>query len=145
MCRAVCGECEQEFPYPSLNDFAYGEFILHRQDGRSFCYLHAIDNAVWDFVSARVQPLKNVPVRSSGVILQEVVARLADKSDGQPFTMRMVCPHCKSHHFRDWGRERISVAEVPDATFQSFASLDKRGKESLIRELEKQVRAEPSD
>lgn len=142
MCKAVCGDCEGEFPYPWLGDFAYGDFILHREDGCGFCYLQAIDNDVWDFVAARVRPGRNVHVSESGAILQEVVARLADHAEGQSFTMEMVCPHCRSRRFGSWGGERVSFAEIPDASFQSFSSLDDRGKERLICELEKQVKAE---
>jgi hypothetical protein len=142
MCKAVCGTCEREFPYPSLGDFAYGEFILHSNDGSTFRHLYAINNEVWDYAAARVPPMQNVPVRESGGLLQEVVARLADDTEGRGFTMKMVCPHCRSHHFRDWGRERISVEEIPDATFQSFTSLDDEARENLLDKLEKEIVAE---
>ena len=142
MCNAVCGHCKRNFPYPSLGDFAYGDFILHREDGRAFRYLHAIENAVWDFVAARVKPKSQGAIRSSGVILQEVVARLTDPSEGHSFTIAMVCPYCKSRHFQEWGGEQASSEEISDATFHSFNSLDQSSKEPLVREIERLVNAE---
>jgi hypothetical protein len=139
---AVCGHCKRDFPYPSLGDFSYGLFILHREDGRAFRYLQASDNDVWDFVEARIKAPSNVPVASSGAVLQEVVARLADPSEGRSFTMEMVCPYCKSRHFHDWGGEQVSSEEIPDATFHSFNSLNQSAKERLIHELEKQILGE---
>lgn len=142
MCNAVCGHCKRNFPYPSLGDSEHGLFILNRDDGRAFRYLRTSDNAVWDFVAARIKPASNVPVRSSGAVLQEVVARLADHSEGRPFTIEMVCPYCKSRHFHDWGGEQVSSEEIRDATFHSFNSLDQSGKKRLVEELEALVNAE---
>jgi hypothetical protein len=140
MCNAVCAHCKRNFPYPSLGDFAYGSFILNREDGRAFRYLWAIDNSVWNFVAARVQEI--VRPGPGAAVLQEVVARLADRSEGRSFTMENVCPYCKSRHFRDWGREQVSQAEIADATFHSFTALDEKGKERLVKELERLVNAE---
>jgi hypothetical protein len=142
MCKAVCGDCKRAFPYPSLGDQSYGLFILHREDGRAFRYLQSIDNEVWNFVAARVQPRDPEPVRSTGAVLQEVVARLADPSEGRSFTMEMVCPYCRSRHFRGWEGEQVSTEEIPDATFQSFTALDDGAKDRLVRKLEMRVRAD---
>jgi hypothetical protein len=140
MCRAECGDCGKQFPYPFLGDFAYGGFILRRADGFSFCFLSAFDNPAWDFVSAHVQ--KKGHVQEWGPVLHEVIARLADKVDGHSLTTQGLCPHCGSHCFRDWGQERISWAEIQEVTFRSFTALDEQSKEALVHRLELEVVAE---
>ena len=140
MCNAVCARCKRNFPYPSLGDFSYGLFILHREDGRAFRYLQAIDHSAWDFVATRVHEIVRPGPGVS--VLQEVVARLTDRSEGRAFTMEMVCPYCKSRHFHDWGGEQVSIEEIHDATFHSFNSLDQSAKERLVEELERLVNAE---
>lgn len=137
--KAICAGCKREFPYPSLGDYAYGCFILHREDGRAFRYLQAVDNDVWDFVAARL-PAKT---DESITLLQEVVARLADRSESHSFTMAMVCPYCKSRYFRDWHGEDVASVEIPEATFQTFGALGNDDKESLVSKLANAIRAEP--
>jgi hypothetical protein len=141
MRNSVCAYCKHDFPYPSLGDFSYGLFILHREDGRAFRYLQATDHEVWDFVEAHVKS-RGGQRAGLGIVLQEVVARLADRSEGRSFTTDMVCPYCKSRRFRDWGGEQVSSAEIADATFQSFTALAESSKECLVEELERLVSAE---
>lgn len=144
MCKAVCGECCRDFPYPSLGEFAYGSFILTREDGQAYRYLEAIGNPVWDFVAARMPIPRNEADSPCVSVLQEVVARLADRSQGKLFTMDMVCPYCKSRRFRSWGGDDVSLAEIPDATFRAFTALDESSKQGLVKELKKLIHAEQS-
>jgi len=134
MCKATCADCGRQFPYPELGDFAYGEFILHRDDGQDFRYLQGLGNEVWDCAAAHV---------STG-ILQKVVARLVDAPAGRYFTIAMVCPCCGSRRFRDWGGEHLSSREIPSATFRAFSALGLAEKEGLLERLEHSLSAEPA-
>ena len=134
MCKAVCGYCARESPYPELGDFAYGQFILHRDDGQDFRYLQGLGNDVWDCAAAHV----------SAGLLQEVVARLADAPAGRYFTIAMVCPYCGSRRFRDWGGEQLSSRDIPSATFRAFAALGPAEKKGLLERLAHDLNAEPA-
>ncbi len=142
LCKAVCRSCGRDFPYPALGDFSYGSFVLHREDGRAFRYLRALDHAVWNFVEERIESEREPPANTRPSVLQEVIARLADRSEGLSFTMYMVCPYCKSRIFQTWGGEQISSEEIPDASFHTFSAMTIAGKVQLIAELRNQVKSE---
>jgi hypothetical protein len=135
LCKAVCANCQRDFPYPSLGDFAYGNFVLNRADGREFRYLQAGDNPIWDFVREFLKPHNTEQIE----VFQEVVARLADSSAGQTFTMKHVCPYCGSNRFRDWGSQYQSALELAEATFEAFNALPDHAKRQRVVELQQLI------
>jgi hypothetical protein len=137
--HAICSECRREHPIPHLGDFAYGQFILHRADGRSFRYLEGLNHDVWAFVSAhfpdpnQIRNLREQHVASS--VIQETVAHLSDPEEGHSFCMRSVCPSCGGRLFVYLDRDMIGPIEVPDATFMRFRSMDDAGKTEAVEHL----------
>jgi hypothetical protein len=135
MRSSICCDCCRKFKHPDLGDFAYGSFILSRNDGLAFRYLNAFKNPAWDFVAGRLQ------ARDS-TVLQEAVARIADASEGQSFTMSVVCPYCKSPNNRDDLGEPARTGKIPYATFEAFVAMDEHEKTEFIRKVEEQVRVD---
>ena len=136
---ATCDACSRTLPYPCLGDFAYGTFVLSREDGRAFRYLAAIGHPVW----RRVEEILGAD--ASPDVLQETVARVADKEENYRFTIGMVCRHCGSNRFRDWGHHRVGTITVEDATFTSFEALSQCERESMVAETAGRIQGEPRD
>ena len=140
MCSSVCCNCGRKLKHPVLGDFSYGSFILSRKDGLAFRYMDALENHAWDFVKTRLKASDNEPVKTHATLLQEIVARIADSSEGQAFTMSVVCPSCKSQHTRDEISMPITTEEIPYATFDTFMAMDEDGKIQLLEKVEERVR-----
>ena len=140
MCSSVCRDCGHKFKHPVLGDFSYGSFILTRKDGLAFRYMNALENPAWDFVNARLEAPDNDSVKAHATLLQEIVARIADSSEGPPFTMSVVCPCCKSRHTQDDINVPTTTEEIPYATFDAFMTMEEDGRIQMLEKIEARVR-----
>jgi hypothetical protein len=123
-----CASCGASFASPQLSELAYGEFVLTGMRGTVYAHLAAIGNEAWDFVQCVIP-------NADADTFQELVARLADPVDNQPFTMSHVCPACQSNDLASWGGDRIGSADVRNATFNAFLALPRSQRQRRVLKL----------
>ncbi len=133
--KTTCKNCNHEFTYPLLNDFAYGEFIFSGSDGISFRYLNAFESEVWGDISAIIKSngLSELDKNDSDVdAFQKIVGSAIEVVNGISFQLEGICPNCKSCDLVYSDNKMIENRDVPIASFTSFLRLTEPEKVKLV-------------
>src|SRR5258707_13237426 len=94
--EAKCGSCGEIFDYPTLSDFAYGEFIFCSENGRVHAYCEASNPAA--------KPIQGLLPEDCGAELyQSALPELAHPILGQHLRTEMRRPNCPSPNLERWG------------------------------------------
>ncbi len=115
--EAHCRACGRAFSHPGFGDFAYGHSVLCSTSGRHHATVDATS------VAARQVALTLDP--SDKRTLWQALAEAADPIDGESLTASIHCPHCASSDLSSWGGRVTGHRDVPEATFEAFASASK--------------------
>ena len=114
--EAKCGSCGEIFDYPTLSDFAYGEFIFCSENGRVHAYCEVSNPA-----AKLIQVL--LPEDCGAELYQSALAELADPILGQNLRTEMRCPKCTSPKLEYWGGKKTGSMWVKPTTYKSLLSL----------------------
>src|SRR5438067_778091 len=123
--EAKCGSCGKLFDYPTLSDFAYGEFIFCGENGRVHAYC-AISNPATKLLQVLL------PEKCSAEMYQSALAEFADPILGQKLKTEMRCPKCISVKLEIWGGKKSGIMWVKPTTYNSILYLSR---EELIQKI----------
>ena len=128
--KNTCYRCFNDFVYPSLGDFSYGELIFQTSDGQNFVIATLINNKSFDIIRDTLKDIDNKKCDP-----QNVLAKLADPINGQEFTNETLCPIC-GHKQRLFSDDiKTTTKELAFATWENFESLSRENQVILITEI----------
>ena len=137
MFEVECRHCRRGFPIPLLNDFTYGEFILHGERGGVFGYLSAFTCPLFKDIHSRLLTIAGCQEFTSAesARFREILACCADELDGQPLGLPSVCPFCRSQNLNYHDRRPLNDDLIRVVTFIGFESLSDKAKMEKLSDL----------
>jgi hypothetical protein len=136
--QADCQHCRRSFPIPLLDDFSYGSFVLHGENGGVFGFLTSLECPPWEDIESRLQTITGQRKFTSPADIsrfQAVIASCADDIEGQPLHLTPVCPFCRSHSLEYGDSRPLDSRRIPAVTFTEFQSLSDSSKMQRLAEF----------
>lgn len=128
--------CLHKFDAPLLPDQSYGQYIYFDTSGVGAKYYCGLNNSIWNFVSNIVDKSVRKHNPKKGVIIQEIIGRIAQKTvPGKGYTQNLICPKCKSRAKWINRDEMIRSIQIEHLKFTDFEHLSEKEKENWITEL----------
>jgi DNA-directed RNA polymerase subunit RPC12/RpoP len=136
--EAKCGSCGKIFDYPTLSDFAYGQFIFCGENGRVHAYCEVFNPA-----TKLLEVL--LPENCGAELYQSALAELADPILGQKLKTKMRCPNCTSLKLEYWGGKKTGSMWVKPTTYNNLLSLSRNELIQKVSNFARDFRATSSD
>lgn len=130
--EARCGSCGLTFAHPWLGDMAYGDGLLCSEDGRSWVRVDLFSGFGKRFAEMSKDERLSDWFDARPGIFWPALAALAVRYDDVPYTIKIVCPHCRSAKLERWAGKSVGSRFVSEARFPDQLLSDD---EHLIAEI----------